>query len=336
MKRTVLLLCTIIALAAAGEQTAAYLKGGARTSSGALVGLRWEDMPVRYFVTDRSISGVTAPEFEQAVRRAFAGWSAVPLTGLASQFVGFTATQPTLNDGMTTIGFVDHPELERVLGSTSYLYVDATGEIVESDIFLNSAPGVASWSVASSGETGRFDVESIALHEIGHLFGLAHSALGETELRAGGRRVLATEAVMFPIAFSAGTIEGRTLKADDIAGIGDIYQTAEFRRERGSISGTVLKSGRGVLGAHVIAFNTRTARLVAGFTLGEDGRFVIAGLEPGPYALRVEPLDDGDFQSFFGPSVDIDVNFQVKFHDRIVVVPRGGGVSNVSITVAPK
>ena len=107
--------------------------------------------------------------------------------------------------------------------------------------------------------------------------------MGETELRAGGRRVIAAEAVMFPIAFAAGNIADRTLKADDIAGISDIYRPRASTRETGSISGKVTKSGPGVLGAHVVAFNMRTGKLVGGFSLSEDGSFVIAGLEPGPH-----------------------------------------------------
>ena len=71
------------------------------------------------------------------------------------------------------------------------------------------------------------------MHEIGHLHGLGHSALGETENSAGGRRVIGAEAVMFPIAFTAGSISDRTLKADDIAGISDIYPAPEFSRRHG-------------------------------------------------------------------------------------------------------
>jgi hypothetical protein len=326
------LLCAV-AFCAVTQPAIAYLKLGARSSTGGTVTLSWAAFPIRYFVVNRAVDGVSAAQLEQAVTRGFAAWAAAPLTTLSSQFAGFTAATPSLGDGVSTIGFVARPDLERVLGSTSFLIDTRNGEISESDIFLNTN---FPWSVAPAGAADRFDVESIALHEIGHLLGLGHSALGETELRSGGRRVLGAEAVMFPIAFSQGSIEGRTLKADDLAGIADTYGNAEFRRERGSISGTVTKSGRGVLGAHVIAFNTRTQKLVAGFTLSEDGRFVIAGLEAGPYLLRVEPLDDGDIESFFDATLEIDTDFQVKFHDRIIAVPKGGGISNVGISVAAK
>jgi hypothetical protein len=247
--------------------------------------------------------------------------------------VGFTLANPTSGDGATVIGFQNRSDLDRTLGATSFMVDTTTGAILESDIFLNTA---FTWSVSSQGQANAFDLESIALHEIGHLHGLAHSAMGETELRAGGRRVIAAESVMFPIAFATGNIEGRTLRADDIAGLGDIYPTTAFSRETGSISGKVTKSGRGVLGAHLIAFDMRTRKLVGGFSLNEDGSFVIAGLDPGPHIVRVEPLDDGDIESFFDVTLNIDINFRPQFYDKIVVVPRGGGTSGVELSVVPK
>lgn len=332
MSRGWVLALTLVCLAGMGDSAHAYLKLGVRSGDSTET-LHWDDMPVRYFVSNRPGGGVTGSQLEQAVTRAFNTWDAIPTADVSVQFAGLTGAGLFLGDGVSTIGFVDRADQGRVLGATSFLFDNLTGEIIEADIFLNST---FSWSVSASGDPDRFDVESIALHEIGHLLGLGHSALGETELSAGGRRVLAAEAVMFPVAFSAGSTVGRTLRNDDTAGISDTYPNTEFRATRGSVSGRITKSGQGVLGAHVVAFNIRTGALVGGFALGQDGRFVIGGLEQGTYAIRVEPLDDGDIESFFDSSVNVDLNFRAKFHNQLVVVAGGSGTSNVDVQVLPK
>lgn len=312
----------------------AYLKLGSDVN-GRTISLRWlARTPVRYFISDRGVEGVSAPQFREAVGRGFDAWQAVETASVGFEFGGFVGDRPLDQDGANVIGFTSRPDLERTLASTSFLVDTRTGEILESDIFFNST---FQWSVAPGGEAGRFDVQSIATHESGHFLGLGHSLLGETEPRpTGGRRLLASGAVMFPIAFTAGNIVDRDLTADDIAGVSDIYPDGEFRRTTGTLQGTVTKGGKGIFGAHVVAFNLRSGDLVGGFSLEDTGAFAIAGLAAGTYIVRIEPLDDGDVESFFESTSAVDADFKATYYERLVTVPEGGGSVQIAVEVVAK
>ena len=328
MMRRVWLLLALMALCGARADAYSHFGTGVGT-----VRVHWDPPLARWFLTNRSAPGVSVNDLQGALQRAFQTWQDVPTASIEFSFAGITPVEPFEDDNLSVIGFQDHPEMERVLGATTFLFDETTGVLVEADIFFNSA---FEWSTAAGGESNRFDLESVAVHEIGHFLGLGHSAIGETELLAeGGRRVLGSGAVMFPIALGRGSTADRVLQPDDIAGVSDRYPAARFEESTGGVRGRVRKGGTPVLGAHVVAFNVRTRTLVGAFALGADGDFQILGLEPGPHVLRVEPLDDADIDSFFDLE-NVDIDFRVTYAPRLAVAPSGGVGPRMDITVQPK
>jgi Matrixin len=332
-QQRVVLTLVAAAIVLAGSSARAYLKIGSSVGN-TIVGIQWTRLPILYSITNRSVTGVSAQQLQTAASDSFANWTSQPNITLTAQSQGLTSAEPDSSDTLTVIGFQSHPEFSNTLGSTRFKVNVNTGEIVTSDIFLNS---IFQWSVASGGETNRFDVESILTHEIGHLLGLGHSALGETQPRSGGgRTVLGKRAVMFPIAYGPASIEDRTLEADDIAGITDIYGNSDADRTLGGISGRVTLNGAGVFGAHVTAINISTSEMISGFSLNTQGDFAIVGMKPGIYLVRAEPLDDADLDGFFDEDEPVNLNFRVTYFSKHVAVPAGGSSGSIEVKVRAK
>src|SRR5262245_19549374 len=100
----------------------AYLKFGI-TINGLNQTLRWRTMPVRYFVSDRQqVAGVSTSQFDTTVGRAFATWESVSTASIRFERVGITGARPSDDDSITVLGFESHPEMDRVLGSTSFTF----------------------------------------------------------------------------------------------------------------------------------------------------------------------------------------------------------------------
>jgi len=152
------------------------------------------------------------------------------------------------------------------------------GQIIKADIFFNPKVNF------TTGGTAGQDMQTVATHEIGHLFGLDHSGI--------------VRAVMFPFAPSS----LQTLSYDDVAGISALYPRTPADVPVGVITGTVRMANTAapVFGAHVYANSATTADPFAGRNIRKtpigtltmpDGSYRIEGVPADSYTVIVEPLD---------------------------------------------
>lgn len=119
-----------------------------------------------------------------AVRNAFGTWVDLPSSNLSCQEVIGTSTfKPGEYNGKNEISWIsagygyDDPWTELLGLSENSIavamtwYNPVTKQVLERDLYFNDV--YFSWRTDSDGlQTGGFSVEHIALHEIGHLFGL--------------------------------------------------------------------------------------------------------------------------------------------------------------------
>ena len=109
-----------------------------------------------------------------------------------------------------------------------------------------------------------------------------------------------------------------------------------FNRETGSLSGKITKNGAGIFGAHVVATNLRTGKMV-GYVHARSERDVRHRRPRArPCVVRAEPLDDGDIESFFDRTANVELGFLVTYAERLAIVPSAGNAANIDIAVRPK
>ena len=239
-----------------------------------LSGAKWKTLPVAYKIHQGGLPSTGNRSEFVALHAGFEAWEAIEDSAITFSYEGTTETGVAALDYTNVISFQDHSFDfgSRVLAVTLTSFPCSAEEppIVDADILFNPNE-----NFSIDGAPGTIDLQSVAIHEIGHLLGLDHSAI--------------VSATMNPSAGSGVTFF-RVLHTDDRIGCSVLYPEREFTRTTGGISGSVLLDGSGVYGAHVVALDGE-GRAVTSTLSGKDGSYQVSGLPPGSYRLYAEPLD---------------------------------------------
>lgn len=315
--------------------------------------------PATIVTASASQTSARFSEIQQAISDSFTAWSGVSGTtfnataypGLIAPITQVSAADSCSNDsesnidGVNTICFNQASDgfASGVLAFTRVITANArgvsvgssvvssfAGQILDSDtLFRND--GQATFATPAGLATpegqGAYDLESLLTHEIGHWFGLDHSAVWR--------------AMMFPFAPPPGQFLGDRptaqvpdgpLADDDRTGIRALYPDPNDAINVGEIQGHVLPANlfslatlpatssgsfvTGVVGAQAVAVDADTGSVIAGTLAGWtcdaanppsrfDGTYDIQRLPVGRnYIIYAEPLDGLVAPSDFGVALN--------------------------------
>lgn len=181
------------ALAASLERLLAYVVSGPR----------WPTSAVTYFVNPAN-ADVTPENALAAVQQAAAAWSLQSLADIQLMYAGPTSGNTVQNNGVNEVFF--SPESSGSTIAVCYYWWNGAKQIIDSDIKFYD--GSFKFYTGTSGCSGGMFIEDVGTHEFGHFLGLGHSTVAA--------------ATMYPT-ISYCSQSGRSLDADDIAGIEAIY-----------------------------------------------------------------------------------------------------------------
>jgi hypothetical protein len=258
----------------------------------------WLSMPIQFWINQSGSPQISNGSEFQAVQAAFQTWQNVSIANVSFQYMGTTAVPTVGQDGLSVVTFVDSSVpigLETVAAEFSFYTIDGTGNATmqEADIALST-----SLNFSTSAEAGKYDIQSVVTHEVGHLLGLDHSAL--------------LSSVMSPYP-APGQLDQRTLSYDDMAGLSEFYSQSSDFSTLGAIGGIVTLGGNGVFGAHVVAVDSNGTP-VASVISNSDGSYEIDFLPPGTYKVYAEPLDGPvTEQNIGGTSTSFYTGLQTNF-----------------------
>ncbi len=309
--------------------------------------VRWRGRVVRLGISTSFFSDNPAIKIGSDVRGALARSIESWEKAANVQFEVFDSTKQNVSaagnsgDGVSLLTIAGSAENILFLGKSdnglpaaTRVFFDKKGNITESDIVLN-----ATEQFSTDGTYGTFDLESVFVHEIGHLLGLPHIELpGATMYDSVPRNGL----------YGLAYLRLRTLTESDAAMARTIYgEPAETLDCCGSIVGTITTpNGRPARQADVFLESVENGRV---FGLGKTdnaGKVNFSSLPSGNYrivaarAKTVVPV----VERLLSDTIEVEPNEQAAASFTLTAPAKGvnrfligfnGQLSNVPLPLSP-
>lgn len=290
-----------------------FAGGPLSTHNGKVV--RFQSDTVKYHL-DRGPFGIfTNQQARDLANASFLVWEAVPTAVIAfnhtaadtlpvdvdgTNFLQYTTLSSVKVDSINPIIFDSDGGITNALfgsGAADFVIGFAWTEDVDGDGYYDEGEAVMNGKFAQGTQFSfTYDEwKSTFVHEFGHFIGLDHTQInGDCVDDPALTQYVPT---MFPTS-TVDDVPLGDLNPDDIAAVSLVYPHSSFDSATGAISGSVVRAGGAVVrGANVVAISTGADSMmnristVTDYFVQNTGAFTIAGLSPGSYYIRIEPID---------------------------------------------
>ena len=258
--------------------------------------LRWlVPDPIGIVIQSTGSDDITDGSHTTAIRNAIAAWNGA--SGSTARLVENSnpaqrARTDWSSDSVHLVLFDENDDSGYFPGGSGVVAItpvwfSSSGAITDADVLFNGK----TFHFTTARTPGRFDVQDVATHELGHLLGLDHSGW------AG--------ASMYPYVDPTVLLH-RSLSQDELHGLRESYPAGPDARVHGFLEHA---SGSALKGAQVVALDS-AGRPCAAALSNNVGLWRLYGLEAGNYTLYAAPVDEPVAGSNFGAGHPVQIDFR--------------------------